>query len=336
MSTCRWVATNKARILTGRHDYDCRDEACRGCQPCEQPHCRICRHAHVAGACAECLAETREALHEIGRMCDALPEEVEHRGINGEAMMLLGPAADPEARGHLEASVLAGRVPADYLDHADSDRHPLYVLGTWDMVVRDALEHDEPGERLTVATALDYLDRQLTYLAGYEHLPFEDMARDLRACRTHMESVLHDGEQIEQGAPCLTCRRPVTRGMAESGEYTYRCERCRRDLTANEYRLAVHAAHIAHADRLNVDDLAERIEVPASTIRSWASILRVQRRGQAALEHPPLIRSCGRDSSNRKVYRVADALKVRDMGGDRRRSGIVSNAGGDKCSLEAV
>ena len=66
------------------------------------------------------MAETREALHDIARMCDALPAEVEHRGVEGEAMFLLGPAADPEARGHLEASVAAGRVSPDYLAEVSS------------------------------------------------------------------------------------------------------------------------------------------------------------------------------------------------------------------------
>lgn len=335
MTACRWNGTTSPRILPGRHLEDCYG-GCSGCQPCTEPHCRMCGLTHADGACAECLATTRASLHSLARMCGALPEEVEHRGINGEAMMLLGPAADPESIGHVQASIAAGRLSPDYLDAADHELHPLFVLGTWDMVWRDALEHDEPTERLTIAAAVDYLDRQMTYMAGFEHVPFEDFSRDLQRCTTHLEAVLHDGEQIEKGAPCLTCRRPVTRSTSDDGEVTYNCERCRRELTANEYRLTVRAAHIAHADRLNVDDLSERIDVPASTIRSWASVLRIQRRGEQAIEHPPLIRSCGRDGRSRKVYRVEDALAVRDSGGDRRRSGIVSNEGGDKCSLEAV
>lgn len=333
MSTCRWVASDHPRVLPGRHDADCVSEWCRGCQPCAEPHCRVCGLTHADGACAECLAETREALRSIGRLCDALPEEVEHRGINGEAMMLLGPAADPEAVGHVQASIAAGRLPADYLDVADHELHPLFVTGTWDMIWRDALEHDEPTSRLTLADAVAYLDRQMTYMASFEHVPFEDFARDLRACVTHLEAVLHDGEQVEKGAPCLTCKRPVVRMTTDDGEVTYHCERCRRDLTDNEYRLAVRVAHTAHADRLNIDDLAERIDVPASTIRRWANVVRIQRRGEAPVELPPLIRSCGMDGRNRKVYRVEDALRVRDMGGDRRRSGIVSTEGVDKCAL---
>lgn len=329
--TCRYAGPGQPRV-TRDHVDDCPDETCRGCRPCREPHCRVCGMAHIDGTCAECLAETRDNLRAIGRLCGALPEEVEHRGVHGEAMMLLGPAADPEARGHLEASVAAGRIPADWIEVADNELHPLFVLGTWDMVWRDALDHDEPAERLTVETAVDYLDRQLTYMAAYPHTSFSDFASRVSACRNHVEAVLHDGEQVEQGAPCLTCKRPVTRSMDSDGDYAYRCERCCRDLSANEYRLAVKAAHVAHADRLNVDDMAERIRVPASTIRSWASTLRVQRRGESTIEHPPLIRSCGRDGSGRKVYRVADTLAVRDAGGDRRRGGTVSIDGEEKCS----
>lgn len=338
--TCRWNGSDKPRTITGRHGYDCAGDECPGCQPCTEPHCRVCGRTHADGTCAECMAATRETLHEIARMCDALPEEVESRGIEGEAMMLLGPAADPEARGHLEASVLAGRVDRDALETSHlkgcedptctgcaGELHPLFVLGSWDAVWRDALEHDEPTGRITIADAVDYLDRTMTYMGGYEHVPFEDFARDLRACRAHLEAVLHDGEQVEHGAPCLTCKRPVTRTTSDDGKVTFTCEPCRRTLTDNEYRLTVRSAHLAHADRLTADDLAIRISVPASSIRRWASSLRIQRRGEEPVEHPPLLRSCGRDGRGRKVYRVDDALTIRDAGGDRRRSAIVSNEG---------
>ena len=309
--SCKPNGEHQPRIIIGRHRDDCPRDDCTGCQPCTQPHCRVCGIAHHAGACPECVGEARENLREIGRMCGDLPVEVEHRGVNGEAMVLLGPNADPEARGHLEASVACGRVPAEYLEHADHELHPLFILGTWDMLWRDALEHDDPRDQLTVATAIAYLNQQLTYMAGYPWAPFEDFARALRQCRTHLERVLRDGEQIEKGAPCLTCRTPVTRTTMADGETGYRCERCRRDMTQNEYRLAVKAAYVAHADRLNITDLADRIDVPASTIRRWASVRRISRPGKPVTEEPPLLRPCGRDGQKRNVYRVSDAERLR-------------------------
>lgn len=326
MSTCYYAGPDQPRMTRG--DHQAAGCECPGCQPCAHHHCRVCSVAHAAGTCSECMAEVRENLRGIGRMCDALPEEVEHRGVHGEAMMLLGPVADPEARGHLLASIQVGRVPEDYLERADGELHPLFVLGTWDMLVRDVLEHDET-ERVTVAIAVDYLDRQLSYLGGFEDLPFEDMARDLRACSTHLERVLHDGDQVDLGAPCLKCARKVRKLTGDDGSVTYRCETCREDLSEAGYMLSVRAEFIAKADMLTTDDMAIRAGVPAGTIRRWANPRNIQ-----GVEYGPLFRSCARNGQNRKVYRVSDVEQVRDNGGDTRGSrlddvdaGSVSNDG---------
>lgn len=279
---CKRNSAGNPRIVVGRHGDDCHGDTCPGCLPCTAPHCRVCNQAHADGTCPECMAETRDDLRSIGALCDALPEEVEHRGINGEAMTLLGPAADPEARGHLEASILAGRVPADYLDVADGELHPLFVLGTYDMLWRDALEHDEPAGRLTIESAVDYLDRQLTYMAGYEHVPFEDFARDLRKCRTHIEAVLHDGEQVDKGAPCMTCRIPLERTWgADDKADGWRCPRCKEVSNSAQYVLAVRADYEDQREHVAYLPLVDCIAVTGASrgsITGWASKGRVRRR----------------------------------------------------------
>lgn len=243
-SECRWVNSDRPRVLKGRHAEGCVSEICWGCLTCTEPHCRVCGVAHDEGACPECRAGTREALHDIARMCDALPEEVEHRGIEGEAMFLLGPAADPEARGHLEASVAVGRVPIDYLADAIGETHPVWVLGTWQMVWQDALDHETDDARVTLVEAVDYLDRNLTYMAGYQHVPFEDMARDFRKCRTHLESVLHDQRQGDRAnVGCFDCRGDLERKIGATGfEDHWTCQRCHRRYTQPEYNFALRAA----------------------------------------------------------------------------------------------
>jgi hypothetical protein len=283
-------AEENPRIIPSRHDDHCTDDACRGCQPCEEPHCRICIVTHVNGTCAECMAETREALHDIARMTDALPEEVEHRGVEGEAMMLLGPVADPEAFGHMSASVAAGRVSPDYLADAIGETHPVWVLGTWDMRWRDALDHDTT-ELVTLAASVDYLDRTMTYMGGYPHVSFEDFARDLRRCRTHLEAVLHDGEQVDQGAPCMSCgaRLERTWGTDAKGD-GWSCPRCKQTSTDAQYRFAVMHLHRESAEWLTDRDMEIRTGVKAGTVRVWA------RRGQVEK----------RRDSERTVYRVAD------------------------------
>ena len=297
MSACKWAGRGNPRLVPGRHEDGCQgnyeptSSHCPGCLPCTEPHCRVCGYTHHEGTCAECMAETRTNLREIGRMCGALPTEVAHRGINGEAMMLLGPVADVERRQHTEASYLAGRLPEGWLIAAHGKRcptlvnepcvgcagdetHPLTILLTWQLVWRDALEHDEAPDA-ELATAVDYLDQQMTYMGGYPHVPFEDFARDLRRCETHLEDVLHDGEQVDEGVPCLKCGQPLTRdwGKGEKDD-GWQCVKCREKSTEGQYRIAVKADYIANADWLTDVDMVLRFPeaaFTAATVRSWAS-----------------------------------------------------------------
>lgn len=325
MSACRFVARDHPRAVCV-NEHKPREPMCEDCSPCPYRHCRVCTHAHIEGTCPDCLAEIRTDISEIGRMVsDLLDDEAETRGPTSEAVMLLGPVADPEARGHLAASVACGRVHADYLGEAVGEEHPLWVLGTWEMVYRDAFDHDTT-EELTVWSAADYLGRNLTYASTWPHVPFEDFASDLRRCASHLESVLHDRDHL--GAPCLKCETAMVRAVDAKGATTddWWCEHCRTVTPANQYRYAVTAAYRDKADRLTAKDLADRIDVPRSTVRRWASIRRVVTEGGVVdgafvpgtiTESPPLLRWCGRDPYSHKVYRVADAIALRDrLAGD--------------------
>jgi hypothetical protein len=243
MSDCKWEASDRPRVIPGRHGGECSNEACAGCAPCPRPHCRVCDVAHDVGTCPECMAASRETLHDIARKCGSLPDEVEHRGVQGEAMFLLGPAANPEARGHLEASVSAGRVSEDYLAAAMGETHPVWVLGTWSMLWRDALDHDDDAAGYELAELVDYLDRTMTYMGGYEHVPFEDFARDLRRCLTHLDSVLHDQAQGDRAnVGCFDCGRSLERKLTRAGfEDVWTCQGCHRRYTYAEYNFALRA-----------------------------------------------------------------------------------------------
>lgn len=312
---CRWNGSDQPRILPGRHDDDCRGD-CTGCQPCERSHCGVCTYEHAAGVCAECMALTREALRDIARMCNALPTEVAHRGVEGEAMVLLGPAADPEEWGHVTASYRSGRLPEGWIEAAHGkdcpllaneacagcaggELHPLFVLGTWDMLWRDVLEHEESG-RLTIASATAYLDMQMTYMSSNEDVPFEDFARDLRGCRAHLESVLHDGEQIDQGAPCMDCRVPLVREWGKLATADgWRCPRCREWRSDADYRLNVAQVHRDEAEWLTDRECEIRTGVRAGTVREWA---------RKREDRDPLVAK--RQDSGRVVYLVADIERV--------------------------
>lgn len=298
--SCKWTSRDTPRILPGRHTDDCADRygddpnGCAGCLPCTEDHCVVCRRVHAIGACAECTAEARAGLHEIARLCDSLPEEVEHRGVEGEAMMLLGPVSDPEAWGHVTASINVGRLPKEWVEQGGGERHPLTVLLSWQMCWRDALEHDEAPDA-TLTTAVDYVDRTLGYMATHPELevPFEDFAADVRRCVGHLEAVLHDGEQRDTGAPCMTCGVPLERVWGKDLEADgWRCPRCRETSTEDQYRFAVAHLHRTEAEWLTDRDMEQRTGIKAGTVRVWANRGEVTRR---------------RDQG-RTVYAVAEVL----------------------------
>lgn len=297
MSTCRFTSTTTPRVLGGRHDEACRNDECPGCAPCPEVHCRVDGRTHVdrhPDACAECRGEARENLHEIARLCGSLPEEVEHRGVEGEAMMLLGPVSDPEAWGHVTASVAAGRLSREWVEEGGGELHPLTVLLSWQMTWRDALEHDEARDS-ELAAAVAYLDQTLTYMATFEWVPFEDFARDLRRCVGHLEAVLHDGEQRDTGAPCLNCRVPLVREWGRlAASDGWRCPKCREWRSEIDYRLNVAQLHNIRAEWLTDRDMETRTGVKAGTVRSWARHNLVDKR----------------QDSGRVLYLVADVQGV--------------------------
>jgi hypothetical protein len=255
-------------------------------------HCRVCGVEHATGSCPGCLTEVRDGFGDLRRMYDGLFEEAVTRGVEGEAMNLLGPAADPEARGHWEASVLAGRiVPVDcdarefddvkaWLETASHELHPLIVIGGWAIVYRDAFEHDEPIGRINVLTEVGYLDRNLSHMADLADVPFEDFARDLRRCVAHMERVLHDGEQVDRTrVTCVNeeCRkRPRLErihGIAVHQD-RWRCPSCGKVYDDGDYRDA-HARQLKHKGAEKFLPLREAVSTLVAqgrserTIRKW-------------------------------------------------------------------
>lgn len=142
--SCFYVAWDQPRALRGRHGPECPALAiastgvapvdagetngpqvatqCVGCLPCPEAHCIRCGREHVEQlVCPGCIADARADLAAITTLCANLPAEARAKGVDSEAMNLLGPVADPEARGHLLASVIVGRIPANYLDYVPGD-----------------------------------------------------------------------------------------------------------------------------------------------------------------------------------------------------------------------
>lgn len=351
MSACRFAGRNQPRIVPGRHTDECpsivpltlaaEPHECTGCQPCTANHCRVCAVAHAEQTCPDCLDETRDHLTEINRMCASLPAEVEHKGQDSEAMNLLGPAADPDARQYVEASYLGGRLPEGWIEAnhgrdcpllakkgepgygdpctgcAGDELHPLIVLGGWASVYREAFGHDDTAV-VTVADEREYLDRNLMRAAAYPHVPFEDFARDVRRCRVHIENVLHDGEQVDSGAPCFRCNTQLERvwGRTEKDD-GWRCPKCGDFRSPEDYRRNVAQDYLDHSDRLTLKEIEQVLGIPGGTLRAWASG-RNRLVGGQWKTYPPRLPSAGK-INGRKVYRVNDAIALRDEptgGGD--------------------
>lgn len=323
MSTCRFTSTTTPRVLKGRHGDECPGDECRGCQPCPERHCQVCGVSHVTvdgrgsdETCAGCLSETRDDLGAIVELSGHTLAEAVHKGVDSEAAMLAGRAIDTpegiEAWNHRAMSAAMGRIPE--LDVTD-ERHPLWVLGTWEMLIREHL--DQPSEaRITVWRAADYLGGHLTRLAHDPEFAFDELARDLRRCRGHLEVVLHDGEQVEHGAPCLKCEtvrlHRIYRGRElpwsskdeprHAMEDGWACPRCRGWSNPDQYRLAVTNEHRERANWLTDADMEARTRVPAATVRSWA-----RSTGDGS---KPRVRK--RRDSERTVYSVEDVIRERD------------------------
>lgn len=294
MSGCRFVSTTEPRVISGRHTTPCVcDDREIGCLPCPETHCVICGKGHAKAACTGCLEAARSDLRAIGDLCASLPAEAVEKGVQSEAMMLLGPAADPTAWRSYATAAMLGKIDATYLADCRDEMHPLWVLGTWEQIWRDHLDHysDQP---VTVATAWTYLDLQIGYMADQVEPAFDEFARELRGCRAHLENVLHDGIREERGAPCVQCEKPMTRGDDDH----WHCRTCHRTVSEAEYRLAVGVTYRAHSPSLTAADMADRIGVKASIIRVWGS------RG--------LITKRGRNSEGLTLYDVESAITKRD------------------------
>ena len=308
---CRWIASDQPRGVIGEHYDDCVGEGCRGCWPCLHGHCLICRREHNTTAepqvCASCVGTVREDIELIVDMHDRLQGEAinagargdgddEERILGGDAMVMLAmPYRDQNGQGgaHIGDDDRSHESPADPVP-------PLLTLATWEDAYRDHLGHEQAGSA-TIGDAAGYLDRQLSHIAQVADVPFEDFARDVRQCRGRLEDVLHDGVRVESGAPCPKCGRSLVREWGKTEAFDrWKCPSrdCGTWYLDSEYRRFVSDDYRANSDRLTAPDMAAQYGVSQGSVRGWASLGKVRKRGK--------------DSSGRQLYDVGDVLAARD------------------------
>lgn len=312
-----------------QHGPGC-DGDCSGCVPCSEPHCtarKSCRE-HVGEkelTCGKCIARTADDLTHIERMYGLLIPEAVVKGVTSEAAQLAGPAIDTaddiEAYKHRQLSIALGRIAGDVEAHG---RDPVTVLGWWDIAFRE--DYDQPTSlRVTVARSVAYLKATLPRIAQDPTQDWPVFAAEVHACRTHLEAVLHDGEQVERGAPCPDCRDAREEGDPEppalvlnrhdrdrtGASDRWVCRACKLRMRPADYRRMVGTDNIRFADRLPAREMATRTGVKLSTIQRWAG-----RRFKGLDENdepmydPPLLRARGRGDDGRRVYLVADVEEL--------------------------
>ena len=110
-----------------------------------------------------------------------------------------GQALGVEQFGHARARA------AGNLLEVDDEHHPHTVLTRWQAHIAGLFHHAIPT-RPGVVDAADYLERQLGRIANTPDSGFNQLKADLKKCRQHIESVLHNDDRLDQGVPCPTCR----------------------------------------------------------------------------------------------------------------------------------
>ena len=244
MSKCKWAGSDQPRELPNGDS-------------CPERHCGTCGHRHVEQlTCPECVGQAREDIGEIVKLDAKMLTEAVHKGVESEAAMLDSAPADPSA--------WRQRRRYGYRDGAEvrtkdggivGENHPLWVLGTWDLLVTEHYGHHRT-QRVTVERAAKYLGANLTDLAQDADFAFEDLARDVRQCRAHLEAVLHDqnlGDIANVG--CFECgeklerkvidRKPATKKSPEvlgGFDDKWTCQGCRLTYTYAEYNFALRAS----------------------------------------------------------------------------------------------
>jgi hypothetical protein len=220
MSRCRWDHAQGVYLHDG--------EPCRTDEYGDPTvHCtarRSCAN-HVGRGeltCARCIARTRADLGRIVALEPLLTTAALAAGVNSEAANLAGPATDAEAWSWHKVSAKQGRYWHASLIEDDDEHHPYAVLTRWEFMLREDYEQPRSDETST-CRARAYLDLVLHRLAQDHAQDWTLFAREIRACREHLEAVLGNSLKPETGAPCPDCKAaghvvPMRR------EYPHWCE----------------------------------------------------------------------------------------------------------------
>lgn len=308
--TCRYVENWGYHLRSHAPNCDAASGECDGCQPCETDehgnrtkHCtarRFCA-SHLDAAhpltCPACIGRTRDDLALIVKLSGQLLAEAIEAGVASEAANLAGPAPHPVIAHWQRINTLRanpGANPDDILP-PDDRHHPLTVLGMWEMLLREDYGH-ETAERVTIVKAAAYLDGLLTRLAQDDEQDWPLFASEVRACRAHLEDVLHTAKRPQTGAPCPACEKapPLERiffrhwhtedtdpaNCAGCSCDAWKCPACKATWYDHEYRKWVADDYLENAEALTAAEMQQVHGIKPATLRKWAERDQRIRRGR--------------------------------------------------------
>ena len=232
--------------------------------------------------------DTARDLREIVRLCDELEEEAIHRANDrempgGDALVMLGPAANLEAWEHRFETAERTGADTTYASLQEAEMHPLLVLATWEDAIRE--EREQPTDlTATIPRAADYIAKSVEWLIGVDEdgdanfLGVDALSADLRKCRSALENVLHDGVRAEFAqVKCINDHcdekpRLMKVYADEAANDHHKCPACRGRYDYDEYVRAakVHMASERADDTwVTVADAAHSTGRTAKSVRSW-------------------------------------------------------------------
>lgn len=288
-SPCRYVE-DQGYLLKAHMPY-CKDVACRGCVPCTHDnygnplrHCTARQHCsnHLEAAerltCSNCVARTAGHIAEIVRWSDEVYDEALEEGVDSEAANLAGPAADPIRAMWARINANRGVEVEDRAWEAE-DKHPLTVLGGYEMRLREDYSEDYSElPPITIDGAATYLQARLNRIAQDETQDWPYLASEIASCHSHLAEVLHLARRPEKGAPCIACEKaPALVKKYTHHDLTGDSDRwvcpnpdCRAWWPEVAYRQWVSDDYLDNAETLTAAEMHQVYEIKPSTLRTWA------------------------------------------------------------------
>lgn len=287
------------------------------------------------------VVRVAQDLTAIADLCDRLLTQAVHTANDrelpgGEAMVALGPVADPSQYAeNVEAAewrheANPRRWPDATLDlsHEDYDDEMgaiLWTLWYWSSQWRTERGYPLENRKATVESEASFIRNSLTWAwDGLDVPEWEAFADDVKGARLRLENILSEGMRAQHGVPCFDCGVDLVRYSDEPREVNrceghdgvcywphkfcphnrgglldeWVCPKCRRLYDVESYHRAVAWAHRLHADYLTADQIYQQYGIKPGTLRQWA--LRKQ------------VAKHGLDHAGRQLYDVRQAIAARD------------------------